>query len=208
LHRLNFVLSQKKAGAVLAPGGWGTRGSYYLSPKLTEVLTPWLNTLDVQQREAIYALTQIQHLLYSLPAPRHAMFRRFPMPKRILIVEDEVSVRNAVRTFLEHQSRLEVCGEAANGLEALEKATQLRPDLVLLDLSMPIMNGVEVASLIRSRMPNTPVVVYTTFDDVLGKPLAATLGIAAIVSKSDGLAKLLARIEALLESSTLVQPPA
>jgi DNA-binding NarL/FixJ family response regulator len=132
----------------------------------------------------------------------------FPMPKRILIVEDEVSVRNAVRTFFEHQSGLEVCGEAANGLEGLEKATELRPDLVLLDLSMPIMNGVEVASLIRSRMPNTPVVLYTMFDDVLGKPLAATLGIAAIVSKSDGLAKLLARIEALLESSTLVQPPA
>jgi DNA-binding NarL/FixJ family response regulator len=132
----------------------------------------------------------------------------FPMPKRILIVEDEVSVRNAVRTFFEHQSGLEVCGEAANGLEGLEKATELRPDLVLLDLSMPIMNGVEVASLIRSRMPNTPVVVYTMFDDVLGKPLAATLGIAAIVSKSDGLAKLLARIEALLESSTMVQPPA
>ena len=129
------------------------------------------------------------------------------MHKRILIVEDEVSVRNAVRAFLEHKSRLEVCGEAANGLEALEKATALRPDLVLLDLSMPLMNGVEVASLIRNRIPNTPVVVYTMFDDVLGKPLAATLGIAAIVSKSDGLAKLVARIEALLESSTLVQPP-
>src|SRR5260370_11923252 len=136
------------------------------------------------------------------------MFRPFRMPKRILIVEEEVYVRKEVRTFLENQSRLEVCGEAANGLEALEKATELRPDLVLLDLSMPIMNGVEVASLIRSRMPNTPVVVYTMFDDVLGKPLAATLGIAAIVSKSDGLAKLLARIEALLEPSTLVQPPA
>jgi len=129
------------------------------------------------------------------------------MPKRLLIVEDEVSVRNAVRAFLEHQSRLEVCGEAANGLEALEKATALRPDIVLLDLSMPLMNGAEVASLIRTRIPNTLVVVYTMFDDVLGELLAATLGIAAIVSKSDGLATLLARIEALLESSTLVQPP-
>jgi DNA-binding NarL/FixJ family response regulator len=129
------------------------------------------------------------------------------MPKRLLIVEDEVSVRNAVRAFLEHQSRLEVCGEAANGLEALEKATALRPDIVLLDLSMPLMNGAEVASLIRTRIPNTLVVVYTVFDDVLGELLAATLGIAAIVSKSDGLATLLARIEALLESSTLVQPP-
>jgi len=129
------------------------------------------------------------------------------MPKRILIVEDEISVRNAVRTFLERQSQLEVCGEAANGVEALEKAVTLRPDLILLDLSMPIMNGVEVASLLRVRMPVTPVVVYTMFDDVLGKPLTATLGIAAIVSKSDGMAKLLARIEALLASNALVQPP-
>jgi len=130
------------------------------------------------------------------------------MPKRILIVEDEISVRHAVRTFLEYQAHLEVCGEAANGVEAMEKATALRPDLILLDLSMPIMNGVEVASLIRARMPATPVVVYTMFDDVLGKPLASTLGIAAIVSKSDGLTKLLARIDALLASNALVQPPA
>jgi DNA-binding NarL/FixJ family response regulator len=130
------------------------------------------------------------------------------MPKRILIVEDEVSVRTAVRTFLEHHSHLEVCGEAVNGVEALEKAVALRPDLIVLDLSMPQMNGVEVASLLRARMPLIPVVVYTMFEDVLGKSLAATLGIAAIVSKSDGLTRLLARIEALLESPTLVQPPA
>jgi DNA-binding NarL/FixJ family response regulator len=130
------------------------------------------------------------------------------MPKRILIVEDEVSVRTAVRTFLEHHSHLEVCGEAVNGVEALDKAVALRPDLIVLDLSMPQMNGVEVASLLRARMPLIPVVVYTMFEDVLGKSLAATLGIAAIVSKSDGLTRLLARIEALLESPTLVQPPA
>jgi DNA-binding NarL/FixJ family response regulator len=130
------------------------------------------------------------------------------MPKRILIVEDEISIRNAVRVFLEHQPRFEVCGEAANGAEAVEKASALKPDLIILDLSMPHMNGIEAASLLRSRMPNTPVVVYTMFGDVLGKQLAAALGVAAIVSKSDGLAILLARIDALLESPTLVQPPA
>jgi DNA-binding NarL/FixJ family response regulator len=130
------------------------------------------------------------------------------MPKRVLIVEDEPSVRNAVRVFLEHQSPLEVCGEAANGVEAVDKANALQPDLIILDLSMPHMNGIEAASLLRSRVPNTPIVVYTMFGDVLGKQLAAALGVAAIVSKSDGLAVLLARIEALLESNTLVQPPA
>jgi DNA-binding NarL/FixJ family response regulator len=160
------------------------------------------------QREDLFTLP-LKYSICCTPSPHPYMLCSVGarMPKRILIVEDEVSVRNAVRAFLEHQSCLEVCGEAANGLEALEKATALRPDIVLLDLSMPLMNGVEVASLIRTRIPNTLVVVYTMFDDVLGKLLAATLGIAAIVSKSDGLATLLARIEALLESSTLVQPP-
>jgi DNA-binding NarL/FixJ family response regulator len=136
------------------------------------------------------------------------MLSASPMPKRILIVEDEISVRNAVRVFLEHHSPFEVCGEAANGVEAVEKASALQPDLIILDLSMPHMNGIEAASLLRSRLPNTPVVVYTMFGDVLGKQLAAALGVAAIVSKSDGLAKLLAHIEALLESTTLAQPPA
>jgi DNA-binding NarL/FixJ family response regulator len=130
------------------------------------------------------------------------------MPKRILIVEDEISVRNAVRIFLEHNSRFEVCGEAANGAEAVERANALQPDLIIMDLSMPHMNGIEAASLLRRRLPNTPVVVYTMFGDVLGKQLAAALGVAAIVSKSDGLAILLSRIESLLESGTLVQPTA
>jgi DNA-binding NarL/FixJ family response regulator len=130
------------------------------------------------------------------------------MPKRILIVEDEISVRNALRTFFEHQSPFEVCGEAVNGREALEKVASLHPDLLVLDLSMPNMNGVEVASQLRAKMPQIPVVVYTMLDDVLGKPLAATLGISAIVSKSDGLHTLLSRIQNLLEPAALVQPPA
>ncbi len=98
------------------------------------------------------------------------------MPKRILIVEDETSVRNAVRTFFEHHSKFEVCGEAVNGVEAVEKANSLRPDLIILDLSIPHMNGIEAASLLRSRLPNTPVVVYTMFGDVLGKQLAPVSG--------------------------------
>jgi DNA-binding NarL/FixJ family response regulator len=128
------------------------------------------------------------------------------MPKRILIVEDEISVRNAVRVFLEHHSSFEVCGEATNGVEAVDKATALQPDLVILDLSMPHMNGIEAASLLRSRLPLVPIVVYTMFGDVLGKSLAAALGVAAIVSKSDGLTILVSRIESLLASTPLAQP--
>lgn len=130
-----------------------------------------------------------------------------PMPKRILIVEDEISVRNAVRVFLEHHSPFEVCGEAANGVEAVDKATALQPDLVILDLSMPHMNGIEAASLLRSRLPIVPIIAYTMFGDVLGKSLAAALGVSAIVSKSDGLTILLSRIQSLLGSGSVIQPP-
>ena len=121
------------------------------------------------------------------------------MPRRILIADDEASIRRAVRAYIESRSQLEVC-EAVDGTEAFHKAVLLNPDLIVLDLSMPNANGVEVALLLRSRMPSTPVVLYTMFDEVFGKSPARTLGIAAIVPKSDGVAELLRRIKALLEA--------
>jgi DNA-binding NarL/FixJ family response regulator len=123
------------------------------------------------------------------------------MPKRILIVEDETVVRRAIRAFLELH-HFEICGEAVNGAEALEKAAALRPDLITLDLSMPLMNGIEAASQFKNKVPGIPVVIYTMLEDVLGKSLAATLGVRAVVSKADGLAKLLASIEAILEDTS------
>jgi len=122
------------------------------------------------------------------------------MPKRILIVEDEIAVRRAIRVFLELH-HFEICGEAVNGAEALEKAAALRPDLIILDLSMPLMNGIEAASQLKNKVPNIPVVIYTMLEDVLGKSLANTLGVKGIVSKADGLTKLLANIEAILEDT-------
>ncbi len=129
------------------------------------------------------------------------------MTKRILVVEDEAAVRRAIRAFLEHH-RYEICGEAANGAEGLEKAAALHPDLITLDLSMPGMNGIEAASLLRTKAPGIPVVIYTMLEDVLGKSLAATLGVKAVVSKADGLAKLLTCIENILESDASDAPDA
>ena len=123
------------------------------------------------------------------------------MPKRILIVEDEIAVRRAIRVFLELH-HFEICGEAVNGVEALEKATALRPDLITLDLSMPLMNGIEAASQLKNKVPGIPVVIYTMLEDVLGKSLANTLGVKGIVAKADGLTKLLANIEAILEDTS------
>lgn len=126
------------------------------------------------------------------------------MPKRILIVEDEAAVRNAVRAYLEKRAPFEI-HEAVDGTDAIAKAQALQPDLVVLDLSLPLANGVEVAALLHTRMPRTPVVVFTMFEDLLGKPLSKILGIAAVVPKSEGVGKLLGRLEALLEAEDALQ---
>ena len=65
---------------------------------------------------------------------------------------------------------------------------------------MPVANGIEVAARLNVSMPKTPVVIFTMYDDLVGKPLAKILGVAAVVPKSDGVGNLLGRIEALLEA--------
>jgi DNA-binding NarL/FixJ family response regulator len=121
------------------------------------------------------------------------------MPRRILIADDEASIRRAVRAFIESRSQFEVC-EATDGTEAFHKAAFLNPDLIVLDLSMPNANGVEVALRLRDLLPSTPVVLYTMFDEVFGKSPVGNLGIAAIVRKSDGVGALLDWIEALFDA--------
>ena len=68
------------------------------------------------------------------------------MPKCILIVDDHEYIRKIVRACLEGQSGFEICGEAVDGYDTVEKAKELKPDLIILELSMPRMNGIEAAS--------------------------------------------------------------
>src|SRR5258705_10381709 len=72
--------------------------------------------------------------------------------KRILVIDDGDSVRDVIRIFLEHAG-FEVCGEAADGVEAIEQAKKLKPDLIVLDLAMPRMNGAEAAWILTQIMP-------------------------------------------------------
>jgi len=117
--------------------------------------------------------------------------------RRILIVDDGDSVRDIIRIFLEKEG-FQVCGEAADGVEAIEKAKALRPDLIVLDLAMPGMNGVEAASVLTSSMPGVPIVVLTMYEEFLGSSLASVNGIKAVVSKTDTLTKLVACVKQLL----------
>ena len=123
----------------------------------------------------------------------------FFMLKRILVVDDSAKFRYAVRAFLENQTGFEVCGEAVDGDDAIEKAKELKPDLILLDLLMPGMNGVEITSVLKAMMPEVPIILLTAHDDKVGKALAPVAGASVVVEKQDGMNKLIEFAQGLLE---------
>lgn len=105
-------------------------------------------------------------------------------PSTVFIVDDSDDVRAVVRTFLEREPAFTVCGEAGNGPQAIEKARELKPDLVLLDLKLPGMNGLEVASALRSVLPKTKLVLFSAYTESLGSRASATAaGFDLIVPK-------------------------
>jgi DNA-binding NarL/FixJ family response regulator len=101
--------------------------------------------------------------------------------------------------FLEHAG-YEVCGEAADGVEAIEQAKKLKPGLIVLDLAMPRLNGAEAATILSQTMPNVPIVLLTLYPNLLGNSLASAVGVKAIIDKTDGMARLVAYVRSLLKS--------
>jgi CheY-like chemotaxis protein len=112
--------------------------------------------------------------------------------KNILVVDDNPSIRFVIRSLVE-AAGFTVCGEAG-GIEGIEKAQQVNPDLILLDLSMPRMTGAEAAPILKSQMPHVPIILFTLHDDTMGKALVKLTGglggspshIGGIVSVFDG----------------------
>jgi DNA-binding NarL/FixJ family response regulator len=84
---------------------------------------------------------------------------------KVLIADDHRDFRRVVREFLDRMPNVSVVGEAINGGEAVEKVEQLFPDVVLMDISMPKMNGLEATRIIKQRWPETKVLIATTYDD-------------------------------------------
>src|SRR5437588_10504949 len=79
--------------------------------------------------------------------------------QKILILDDSHFERHVIRGAVESLTKFSVCGEATNGMEAVQKALELQPDLVVMDLAMPLMNGVEAAMVLRNTMPKVPIVL-------------------------------------------------
>jgi DNA-binding NarL/FixJ family response regulator len=119
------------------------------------------------------------------------------MAKCILIADDNDIVRTIIRFFLETKG-FEICGEAADGVDAIEKASQLKPDLIVLDVAMPRMNGVEAASVLKGMMPDVPIVWFTMYKELMGHSLTAAVGVDAVLSKPDGVGGLVECVQGLL----------
>jgi DNA-binding NarL/FixJ family response regulator len=118
------------------------------------------------------------------------------VPKRILIVDDSGPVRAGTRHFLERQPGFEVCGEAVDGLDALEKTHYLNPDLIVMDLQMPRMNGLQAARELRARMVRAHIVLFTMYADELLPQEVSAAGVSAVVRKPN-LSALRKNIESL-----------
>ena len=127
------------------------------------------------------------------------------MSRRILLVDDHEIVREGIATLL--RDRWDVCGQARNGLEAIEKVLELGPDLVILDLSMPIMGGTAAARQIRRLSPKTKIVFLSMHESETVVELTRLAGADACVSKRCAASDLHKAIAAVLQGPTRTITP-
>lgn len=127
------------------------------------------------------------------------------MSHTILIADDNPSIRQGLCELFQREEEFEVCGDAENGKEAVEKAQELHPDLILLDLSMPVMNGLEAARVLSRIMPRVPLIMYSAFSDPFTEKAASSAGVSAMVSKSEDISVLLGKARNAFAKSS--KPP-
>jgi len=123
------------------------------------------------------------------------------MGKRIVVADDNASVRRALRGILELEGDWKVDGEAVDGRDAIEKAQKLRPDLIVLDVSMPVMSGLDAARVLRRIMPALPVILCSLHTNDVLEQEASAAGVNAVVSKAQNMQVLVNKARELLEAA-------
>jgi len=126
-----------------------------------------------------------------------------PHPRvRVLVADDHEVMRMGIRTLLQFRSGWSVCAEASNGQEAVAKALQFRPDVVIMDITMPVMNGLEAARQIARAQPQIPIILFSLHvSDDLYRHLQ-TDGVRGAVAKADAARDLTQAVEVVLEGGT------
>jgi CheY-like chemotaxis protein len=111
--------------------------------------------------------------------------REVMVGKMILLVDDNPIVRLGTRRMLEGQAGISECHEAVDGIDAIEKAESLHPDLIILDLSMPRMNGVVAATRLKAMKASVKIILFTMYAEMIPRDVAEAAGISAVISKTD-----------------------
>lgn len=117
----------------------------------------------------------------------------------VLVVDDNKFIRQAVARLFRSQPDFKICGEADNGRHAIEMAQKHGPDLIIMDVSMPVMNGIEASRELKRLMSQVPIIVFSEYSDALSQEEASAAGISARMSKSGPLSALLGKARALLK---------
>ena len=131
---------------------------------------------------------------------------KVPVSARIVLADDHVLIRQGLRMMLDRHPDMEIVGEAENGLEALELCRSSRPDLVLMDVRMPKMNGLQATEAIKQEFPQTSVLIVTSHEDPDYLFEAIKAGCAGYVLKEAGQEELTTAIQKVLDGESLLDP--
>ncbi len=121
---------------------------------------------------------------------------------RIIVADDQDFVRKRICATLTSNDEFEVCAEAANGKEAIEKVLELKPDLIVMDITMPVMNGLEAARNIAKLAPLTPIVILSVHNSRQIVEEARRIGVSGYVAKTEAAKYLLPAVNAVLHKET------
>ena len=128
------------------------------------------------------------------------------MPRTILVADDNPLIRKMLCRLFEAEKDYDVCAEASNGQEAIDLALKHRPELIILDLSMPILNGLDAAKELKKLMPDVPIILFTQYSEYAGTLLLRDLAVDRIVSKTKG-SELMRHVRELLPPAGAISPP-
>src|SRR5881275_139770 len=123
-------------------------------------------------------------------------------PVRILIADDHEVVRRGVRSLLKSRADWEVCGEAVDGRDAVQKAKELKPDVIVMDIGMPHLNGLEAARVIRKEVPQSEILILSQYEATEMRPAALQAGAREYITKSDVARDLLTAVESVTQHLT------
>lgn len=125
---------------------------------------------------------------------------------RLLLVDDRIIIRQGLKSLLKSQSNLQVVAEADHGQTAIAQVELWQPDVVLMDIQMPVMNGIEATKLICQNFPTTKILILTAFDDDVYVSQAMQFGAKGYLLKDTSLAQLVVAIESVARGCTYLAP--